>query len=191
MKRLLVRNVYDAKGIEGRCRMEDREKLVLHALEAHGDAVMRLALSQTLNAADAEDVAQDVFLRLMTRAPSFASEAHLEAWLMRVTVNRCRDLFRTRKRHRAASIDELPFEPPCPDDGGARESLQTAWDAIAQLTDDERAIAHLVCFEKKRTARRQVRSACPKTPSACGSTASARSCERRETKKIEQQIRRS
>ena len=60
-----------------------------------------------------------------------------------------RDLFRTHARHRAASIDELPFDPPCPDDADARERIQAAWDAIAQLTDDERAIVHLVCFEEK------------------------------------------
>ena len=68
---------------------------------------------------------------------------------MRVTVNRCRDLFRMRKRHRAASIDDLPFDPPCRDETPARERMQDTWDAIAQLTDDERAIVHLVCFEEK------------------------------------------
>ena len=45
--------------------MKDREGFLRNAMEAHGGAVYRLALCRLQNAADAEDVYQDVFLRLL------------------------------------------------------------------------------------------------------------------------------
>lgn len=110
---------------------------------------MRLALSQMRNRADAEDVTQDVFVRLLSSTSSFDSEQHLEAWLMRTTINRCRDLHRWRSRRNTTSIDELSFEPQDHNNAAAHDRAQAAWDAVASLTDDERAIVHLVCYEER------------------------------------------
>jgi RNA polymerase sigma-70 factor (ECF subfamily) len=57
----------------------------------YADMVTRIAFQNTGNQADAEDAAQEVFLKLM-RQPVFADETHAKAWLIRVTVNQCRDL---------------------------------------------------------------------------------------------------
>ena len=70
------------------------EAFLRQAMADWGDAVYRLALGQTRSRADAEDVYQDVFLRLLDSGTAFESPEHLKAWLLRVTVNRCRDLER-------------------------------------------------------------------------------------------------
>ena len=71
------------------------------AMADWGDAVYRLALGQTRSKADAEDVYQDVFMRLYGDATEFTSSEHLKAWLLRVTINRCRDLAKSNWAHLA------------------------------------------------------------------------------------------
>ena len=57
------------------------------------------------NAPDADDVTQDVFVQLLRSKTAFEGERHLRRWLVRVTVNRCRSLFRTPWR-RVEDIEE-------------------------------------------------------------------------------------
>ena len=58
------------------------------------DTIYRLAYSYTKNHFDADDVTQNVLLQLYKTDKAFQSEAHLKNWLMRVTVNHCKNLFR-------------------------------------------------------------------------------------------------
>lgn len=48
--------------------------------------------------ADAEDCFQNTFLKLYTSSPSFQNTDHLKAWLLRVAINECRSVLRTRER---------------------------------------------------------------------------------------------
>ena len=59
----------------------------LSAVEQHRNTVYRLALQYFGNPCDAEDVVQEVFLRLYTEKKGFDSDEHLRRWLLRVTVN--------------------------------------------------------------------------------------------------------
>lgn len=64
------------------------------AVEQHRDTVFRLAYTYVRDAADADDVAQDVFVKLLRHNEPFVSGEHLRNWLVRVTINQCRSLFR-------------------------------------------------------------------------------------------------
>ena len=70
-------------------------------MNAHGASVYRLALNQTRSPHDAEDVSQDVFLRLLRDKTDFVDDGHLKAWLLRVTINRCLEVRRSAWRRRA------------------------------------------------------------------------------------------
>lgn len=70
------------------------------AVEQHGDMVYRIALNQTQCAPDAEDVTQSVFMKLFIRGPRKASPEHVKRWLIRVTVNECKSMWRTAWRKR-------------------------------------------------------------------------------------------
>src|SRR5437867_9523761 len=71
-----------------------------------GSQVLRTAYRILYNWADAEDVAQEVFLRLHRHGLSFPNEAAFGGWLYRVTVNLCLD--RTRSSRRIEQLPELP-----------------------------------------------------------------------------------
>ena len=58
----------------------------------HKDTVFRLAYSNLQNKSDAEDVSQDVFLKLYTSDKIFETAEDEKAWLIRVTLNRCHDM---------------------------------------------------------------------------------------------------
>ena len=63
-------------------------------VQLYKDMIFRLAYSYTKNHFDADDVTQNVLLQLYKTEKAFKSEAHLRNWLMRVTVNHCKNLFR-------------------------------------------------------------------------------------------------
>jgi RNA polymerase sigma-70 factor (ECF subfamily) len=84
----------------------------------HGRRVLGLGLRLTGNRADAEDLAQDVFVRVLRALPSFRGEASLATWITRVTVNAARNRHRDGRRRgsdRTSSLDE----PLCAGDSGA------------------------------------------------------------------------
>ena len=56
-------------------------------VDKYADMVYRIALTQMKNTHDAQDVFQEVFLRLVKNLSSLESEEHVKAWLIRVTIN--------------------------------------------------------------------------------------------------------
>ena len=76
------------------------------AFKQFTDTVYRVALHNTINSSDAEDVAQEVFIKLLESNKAFRDGEHLKAWLIRVTVNLCRDKMRKSGRE---TLVENPF----------------------------------------------------------------------------------
>ena len=122
--------------------MEDTELLLRNAMEHHGAAVYRLALCRMQSVQDAEDVYQDVFLRLLGQDAASWNEAHLRAWLLRCTVNRCCDLHRFRLRRPVLALADLPETAAEPDSGTTE-----LWDAVARLPEKLRIPIHLYYAE--------------------------------------------
>ena len=65
-----------------------RDEVFALAVQRYSDAVYRAAYHNCSCAADAEDVVQDVFEKLLNYDGRFESEEHLKAWLLRVAINR-------------------------------------------------------------------------------------------------------
>ncbi len=109
---------------------------------------------------DAQDAAQEVFLRLYRFLDRFDSGRPLEPWLYRVTVNVCHDLGRRRRRAQPAiSLEELEQKRPVaaadPDPGAAAqiaEEKRIVEQAIATLAEKERAALVLRDVEGLSTA---------------------------------------
>lgn len=79
------------------------------------DTIFRIAYSYLRSQADADDVTQDVLIQLYKTDTAFESDDHLKHWLIRVTVNRCKNIFRSpwRKVENIADYENsLTFEAP-------------------------------------------------------------------------------
>lgn len=63
--------------------------------EKYMDTIYRVAYSWTKNSDDANDVTQDVLIQLYKSTKEFESDSHLKNWLIRVTVNQCKMIFRS------------------------------------------------------------------------------------------------
>lgn len=59
------------------------------------DTIYRVAYSWTKNTDDANDVTQDVLIQLYKTTKEFESDSHMKNWLIKVTVNRCKMIFRS------------------------------------------------------------------------------------------------
>ncbi len=117
------------------------------AVEQHQDMVYRLALHILGSAPDADDAVQEVFLRLFRWEKGFDSPEHLRRWLLRVTVNLCRDTLKSPWRKRRVALDEVP-EPPVfdhPDDGAL-------YYAVMALPEPYRTVLDLFYYEELTTA---------------------------------------
>ena len=133
-----------------------------NAMEAHGDTVYRLALCRTQNAADAEDVYQDVFLSLLSQEDRDWDGEHLKAWLIRATLNRCADLHRFRLRRPVLSLEDVP-ELARPDDDSAVDRAPQAelWEAVGRLPAALRTAVHLYYAEGYSTEEIAAMTDCP------------------------------
>ena len=79
------------------------------------DTVFRVALNYLKNGAEADDVTQNVFLKLWKEKKPFDSEEHIRNWLIRVTINECKSLLRSNLRSRESFEDyaaKLSFVTP-------------------------------------------------------------------------------
>ena len=82
-----------------------KDEVFALAVQRYSDAVYRAAYHNCSCAADAEDVVQDVFEKLLNYNGRFESEEHLKAWLLRVAINHRR---RQRARCGPRPAGELP-----------------------------------------------------------------------------------
>ena len=108
------------------------------------DTVYRLALSQTKNKSDAEDITQDVFLRFVQNSKPFSSFEHIKAWLIRVTINRCHSLFTSSWHKKTEALsEEIPFDSPEKSD---------VYYAVLELPQKYRTVIHLFYYEDMSVA---------------------------------------
>lgn len=121
------------------------EAFMEHAIEHHRGAVLRLALARTRNAADAQDVAQDVFIRLLRSATRFHDDDHLRAWLLRATHDSCVDLHRQAWRRRVETREDMAVVADRETwDPTIEEAVNhPVWTAMERLPDKLRCALHL------------------------------------------------
>lgn len=120
----------------------------------HLDRAYGVALRMTGNRADAQDVVQDVFLRLWQRPDAWRpGQAQFSTWLYRVVVNRCLDL---KRRPKGTDLDSV--EEPQDPDANAEDSLLDAErsraldSAVNQLPERQKAAIVLTYTAGMRNA---------------------------------------
>lgn len=91
-------------------------------VKAYQDKIYSLAYYVTQNHQDAEDVTQEVFLKLWRSMDSYREDASVQAWIMQIAKHACFDLLRKRKRTATESLyterDGEQVERPLADPDG-------------------------------------------------------------------------
>ena len=109
-------------------------------VERYTGAVYNLCYRMLGNAQDAEDAAQEIFLRAYTRLQSFDSSRRFSTWLLSIASNHCIDRLR-RRRYTWMTLDDVAFQLPSTQAGPERSALeheqQTAVQAALQTLPEQ------------------------------------------------------
>lgn len=110
--------------------------------DQYGDRIFLAAFSICKSRADADDVVQDTLIRYDSLRKDFESEAHLRAWLLRVAINRAKDIVSSFWRKNSVewtdSMDAPAFEEP---------QDSRLFEAVLRLPEKYRVVIHLFYYE--------------------------------------------
>ena len=112
--------------------------------ERHVDTVFRVCRSYLRNTADTEDATQDVFLKVLAKQPEFESVEHEKAWLIRVAINRSKDVLKSSWSKRV-DMESIP-EPQAPDDDPV-DAYDSTLELVMALPENLRSSVYLYYYE--------------------------------------------
>ena len=75
--------------------------------QKYGEMLYKICIVMLKKTYDAEDTVQDVLIKYMTKNPLFETYEHEKAWLIRVTMNLCKDKLRFYKQHPYINIETI------------------------------------------------------------------------------------
>ncbi|WP_434509874.1 RNA polymerase sigma factor [Desulfitobacterium sp. AusDCA] len=78
-----------------------------HKYNLYGKMVFRIAMVNLGNKEDAEETMQEAFYKLLYKSPEFKDEEHEKAWLIKVTVNLCRDILRSVWKKKVVKMEDI------------------------------------------------------------------------------------
>ena len=86
-------------------------------VDLYADTILRISYSYLKQTCDAEDICQTVFLKYLTNDCTFDSIDHEKAWIIRTTINACKDYLKSAHFRRTVALDEAAAvaAPPVPD----------------------------------------------------------------------------
>ncbi|MGN0473798.1 MAG: RNA polymerase sigma factor [Acutalibacteraceae bacterium] len=116
------------------------------AVRKYSDTVFKVCYSCCKNRSDAEDMMQNVFLKLYRYEEKFKDSEHVRLWLIRVSINECNDYFSSSWRRRVTcSINDERFE----DEGLSFEIPEQSelFYAVRALPPKYRVVVHLYYYE--------------------------------------------
>jgi RNA polymerase sigma-70 factor (ECF subfamily) len=141
-------------------RLRDRDERAFRELvQEHRDRVYSLTYRMLGNRAEAEDVAQEVFIAVFKTVDQFREESKLSTWIYRVTVNHCKNRIKYLARRHQRDHSELDDSNEPAGDGGGEAPQSTPrrpdrqvegaeidklmQEAIAELEEEHRVLVVL------------------------------------------------
>ena len=94
--------------------LSQREEEARALVDAWSDRILRLAWTWLPNPADAPDVVQNVLLKRLAHTGGFPAPEAERAWMIRVTINECKNFRRSLFRRREVSLEEAAPQPSPP-----------------------------------------------------------------------------
>ena len=91
----------------GTMQLSRTDNCIDDQIALYGDMVYRIGILYLRNPQDAEDVFQEVFIKLFSAKTQFESPQHRKAWLITTTANQCKNVLRSVWYKRTVALDEL------------------------------------------------------------------------------------
>ena len=121
-------------------------------LKRYGDMIYRMAYIQVKNRDVADDIYQEVCMRLVRQKTRIEPEEHLKAWLLRITINCCKDYWKSSWVQRitwcqtddANAEEEATFEQT---DMSENQSMGYVTECVQRLSQKYRVVIHLYYYE--------------------------------------------
>lgn len=114
--------------------------------ETYGDMILRLCYTYMKNMPDAEDTTQEVFLKLIEKLPEFDNAEHEKAWIIRVTINVCKNKLRFFRIRRAEPIENMDIAVH-----DKHNETPEVLAAVLALPEKYRTVIHLYYYEEYST----------------------------------------
>jgi RNA polymerase sigma-70 factor (ECF subfamily) len=123
----------------------------MELVERYQDKIYRLAYKVTGNATDAEDVLQEVFLKIYSKIDTFEGRSQLSSWIYRVAVNAAYQKIPRDKKSRYISLDDVM--PPMGSEGSG-PALTADWSERPdeELLTDESQTEMMLAIEELRAS---------------------------------------
>ena len=110
-------------------------------VKAYADTILRISYMYLKQTCDAEDICQNVFMKLLSGDYTFKNPAHEKAWIIRATINACKDYLRTYFWKRATILDDA-YDIPSP-----KEPESELLDLVMELPKNYRMSIYLHYYE--------------------------------------------
>lgn len=121
--------------------MPDISKAAIDEIvDTYSDTVYKVAYSQMKNRSDAEDVFQNVFLKYLKKQPDFINQQHAKAWFIRVTINCCKDIWKSSWNRRTQPLEENLISDI--------KEENTLDEFLTKLSPKYRIVIHLFYYEE-------------------------------------------
>lgn len=117
-------------------------------ISKYSDMVYRLAFCKTQNRFDAEDIYQDVFMKLFSEERHFESEEHKKAWLIKTTVNTSINFIKSAWRRYIVCENEML---PAKNGSAANPQREKLVRAMKALSEKYRVVIYLHYYEELST----------------------------------------
>lgn len=116
------------------------QKDIINLIEKYSNMVYRIAVVRVKTKEEAEDIYQEVFLKLSDKMPKFKSEAHEKAWLIRVTINISNNYLKSAWKRKVVGLDE---------NVQAEESndISNVYSEVSKLPEDYKIVIYLYYYE--------------------------------------------
>lgn len=125
-------------------------------MRTYGNDVLRMAYYYVKDYDTAEDIFQEVFIRANTKMGSFRGESTIKTWLLRITVNACKDYLKSAYRQRVGMLDEEEeAKIPAADmieEIERKQDLKWVREALFKLPQKYREVLVCLYFEERSVA---------------------------------------
>ncbi|MBE6783361.1 MAG: sigma-70 family RNA polymerase sigma factor [Ruminococcaceae bacterium] len=114
------------------------DEYITEVVKAYSNSLLKTAFAILKSVDDAEDVVQEVFIKLISKKPIFKSSEHEKAWLLRVTINTSRNLLKSSSRKNLPLEENIPFS--------YAENMELL-SVVMSLPERYRTVIHLHYYE--------------------------------------------